>query len=82
MADSSVSNLTNGSEKSKSSDLFVISEKQVGGSYVSKKISFLNMMRSSEDFFGGDLTKWVAAKARGSANPARLAFIGDSNVAG
>lgn len=82
MADSSVSNLTNESEKSKSSDLFVISEKQVGGSYVSKKISFLNLMRSSEDFFGGDLTKWVAAKARGSTNPARLAFIGDSNVAG
>jgi hypothetical protein len=30
----------------------------------------------------GDFTKWQAAKARGSGNPARFAFIGDSNVAG
>lgn len=30
----------------------------------------------------GSLTKWAAAKARGSTNPARFAFFGDSNVAG
>lgn len=30
----------------------------------------------------GDFTKWQAAKARGSTNPARIAFIGDSNVVG
>ncbi|WP_312252712.1 SGNH/GDSL hydrolase family protein [Stenotrophomonas sp.] len=30
----------------------------------------------------GSLAKWNAAKARGSANPARLAIVGDSNVAG
>lgn len=30
----------------------------------------------------GSLAKWAAAKARGAANPARLAFVGDSNVAG
>lgn len=30
----------------------------------------------------GSLAKWNAAKARGATNPARLAIIGDSNVAG
>ncbi|EKT4090803.1 SGNH/GDSL hydrolase family protein [Stenotrophomonas maltophilia] len=30
----------------------------------------------------GSLSKWNAAKARGATNPARLAIIGDSNVAG
>lgn len=30
----------------------------------------------------GSLVKWNAAKARGAANPARFAFLGDSNVAG
>jgi hypothetical protein len=39
---------------------------------------------SSSDItaFTGGFAKWQAAKARGSANPARFAFIGDSNVAG
>lgn len=32
--------------------------------------------------FAGDMSKWDAAKARGSSNPARFLMIGDSNIAG
>ncbi|KPU96679.1 hypothetical protein APR50_23095 [Variovorax paradoxus] len=33
-------------------------------------------------FVPGNMSKWTVAKARGASSPARLAFCGDSNVAG
>lgn len=52
------------------------------GRYLSTSGTSVNWETFSNNSIYGSITNWTAALARGSTNPARFAFIGDSNVMG